>query len=346
MTILSLIAVSCSDSLPEQPHKELNSVYYWKTVFHPDSAERDFIRRHDIGRIYLRMFDVSEDHSATAIEDRTYPNASVRINDADYCYLKDSLADKEFVPVVYITIEALKAMKGNEGTLAENIVTRTRNMCEYNGLPNVNEIQLDCDWTTSTEKSFFSLCDSVKQYIIELGLKWRLSSTIRLHQLSGEVPPVDNGVLMVYNTGSYNDPDARNSIMDVKDVKPYLRHLGNYRLHLDVAYPAYSWQLLFRKRKFIGLMNGLNLADTARFSRRGENIYVAKQNIPYNSRMILAGDMVRQETPEYEDISEVKRLIDEALSGKGQSRILYHLDSDNLSKFTDDEIDRILSTAD
>lgn len=93
-------------------------------------------------------------------------------------------------------------------------------------------------------------------------------------------------------------------------------------------------------------MNGLNLADTARFSRRGENIYVAKQNIPYNSRMILAGDMVRQETPEYEDISEVKRLIDEALSGKGQSRILYHLDSDNLSKFTDDEIDRILSTAD
>lgn len=346
MMILSLMIASCSESLPKQIHKELNSMYYWKTVFHLDSAEIAFIQKHDIKRIYLRMFDVSEDTYATRINDKTYPNASVRIATHDYYFLKDSLNDMEFVPVVFITLEALKAMKGNEGLLATNIVTRVRNMCEYNELPNVNELQLDCDWTTSTENSFFNLCDSVKYYISNLGLPWRLSSTIRLHQLSRKTPPVDNGVLMVYNTGSYNDPDVKNSIMDIKDIEPYLKHLSRYALHLDIAYPTYSWQLLFRKRQFIGLLNGLNLADTTRFSKRGENFYRARQDIPFNDRLILEGDIVRQETSEYDDISIIKKRIEKILFNKRHSNILYHLDSKNLSKYTDNEIDHIISTAD
>ena len=236
-------------------------------------------------------------------------------------------------------------MKGHEGTLARNIVTRVRNMCEYNGIPNVAELQLDCDWTQSTEKSYFALCDSVKFSIADLQLPWRLSSTIRLHQLSGNVPPVDNGVLMVYNTGSFNDPDAANSIIAAKDVEPYLRHLPDYQLHLDVAYPAYSWQLLFRKRQFIGLLNGLNLTDTTQFSPRGGNVYIANRDIPYNDRLILKGDMVREETSEYEDISKVKRMIDTKLLRRKHSNILYHLDSKNLSKYSDNEINEIYSVS-
>lgn len=345
MAILLMIVASCSGTLPPQVHKELNSVYYWKTVFHLDSADIVFIKKHDIGRIYLRMFDVSEDTYAFAIDEKTVPNASVRIDYPDDYLLEESLSDTEFVPVVYVTQNALKAMKGHEGVLARNIVTRVRNMCEYNGIPNVSELQLDCDWTKSTEKSYFALCESVKLSIANLQLPWRLSSTIRLHQLSSDVPPVDNGVLMVYNTGSFNDPDAANSIIDAKDVEPYLKHLSNYPLHLDVAYPTYSWQLLFRKRQFIGLLNGLNLTDTTQFSSRGGNVFVAKRDIPYNDRLILKGDMVRQETSEFEDISNVKRMIDRKLSNREHSNILYHLDSKNLSKYSGDEIKKILSAS-
>lgn len=345
MAIFLMIVASCSGTQAPQGHRELNSVYYWKTVFHLDSADIAFIKKHDIERIYLRMFDVSEDTYAHAKEEKTVPNASVRIDYPDNYLLKDSLGDKEFVPVVYITLNALKAMKGNEGILARNIVTRVRNMCEYHSIPNVYELQLDCDWTQSTEKSYFTLCDSVKHVAADLQLPWRLSSTIRLHQLSGSVPPVDNGVLMVYNTGSFNNPDAANSIIDANDVEPYLKHLPSYQLHLDVAYPTYSWQLLFRKRQFIGLLNGLNLTDTTQFSNRGRNVYVAKRDIPYNNRVILKGDMVRQETSDYEDISKVKRMIDRRLSGRDYSNILYHLDSENLSKYSDDEINKILSAS-
>ena len=343
MAILSMIVASCSETQPPQVHRELNSVYYWKTVFHLDSADIDFIKKHDIGRIYLRMFDVSEDTYAHAIDEKTVPNASVRIDYPENYLIEDSLGDKEFVPVVYVTLDALKAMKGHEGTLARNIVTRVRNMCEYHSIPNVCELQLDCDWTKSTEKSYFTLCDSVKQGIADLQLPWRLSSTIRLHQLSSNVPPVDNGVLMVYNTGSFNAPDAANSSIAAKDVEPYLKHLSDYQLHLDVAYPAYSWQLLFRRRQFVGLLNGLNLTDTTQFSFRGRNDYVAKRDIPYNDRLILKGDMVRQEISEYEDISKVKRMIDTKLSNREHSNILYHLDSNNLSKYSDNEVNEIFS---
>ncbi len=346
LTILLAIASSCTPSgkLTQADGKGENSVYYWKTIFCLDSANRSFIERHHIKRVYLRMFDVSKDEYALEVSDGAIPNASVRINESDYYLLKDSLNGMEFIPVVYIELDALKAMSGHENTLASNIVTRVRNMCQYNGLPNVRELQMDCDWTASTEESFFKLCDSVKQNIDSLRLSWHLSSTIRLHQLSRKIPPVDKGVLMVYNTGTFSNPDAANSILDARDVKPYLKHLPAYPLHLDVAYPTYSWQLLFRKRQFIGLLNGMKLSDSTLFTRKSANVYVARRDIPHNNRLIRTGDTVREETSDYEEIAKVKDLIEKSLRGRHHLNILYHLDSKNLSNYTPDEIDNILSS--
>lgn len=332
-------AVPAVTSLEDE---ERNSVYYWKTVFHLDSADHAFLRRHHINRMYLRMFDVTRDPYDESDNGRTVPNASVRVRNADYWEIRDSLGGMEFVPVVYITLDALKSMNRREGVLASNIVTRVRNMCEYNGLPNVGELQLDCDWTPKTENSFFILCDSVRRCIDRLGLPWSLSSTIRLHQLSRQAPPVDNGVLMVYNTGNFSDPDAANSIIDIKDVKPYLKHLPGYKLHLDVAYPTYSWQLLFHKRQFAGLMSGVNLADTSLFARRGDNVYAALRDVPYGDRIIRQGDMVREEISAFDDIIAVKSEIERKMRNRPHTNILYHLDNKNLSKYKPHEIDSIL----
>ncbi|MDE6384039.1 MAG: hypothetical protein K2K79_06810 [Paramuribaculum sp.] len=324
-------------------HEEMNSVYYWKTVFSPDSIDLAFLASHNIGRIYLRMFDVAQEPYAYHPEDATYPNASVQIDDATVALFADTLASTEFVPVVYITLEALKAMSDNEGMLANNIVSRVSNMCSYYRIPNVAELQIDCDWTSSTQQSYFRLCDSVKSVIAGKQLPWCLSSTIRLHQLSGQVPPVDRGVLMVYNTGSFNDPDTNNSIIDVRDVEPYLKHLADYPIHLDVAYPTYNWQLLFRQRQFVGLLNGLDLTDTTRFSYRHTNRYIATDEIQYNDIIIWPGDMIRSEVADYTDIIRVKEMIDRRLADKPHSNILYHLDTSNLSNYTPDEISNILS---
>ena len=340
---LLLLISSCCRSPLSPAHSEKNSVYYWKTVLDLDSTSLKFIDNHNIGRMYLRMFDVVEDLGGTP-ESMTAPNASVKVNWKEYYLFQDSLKDMEVVPVVYITLDALKRMRGYEGVLANNIVSRIKNMCSYNGLPNVAELQLDCDWTVSTETSFFKLCDSVKMIISDMGLPWRLSSTIRLHQLAREAPPVDNGVLMVYNTGSFDNPDAVNSILDVEDVKPYLKRLPAYPLHLDVAYPTYSWQLLFHKRKFCGLLNGLELNDSTTFRRIGQTQFIALKDIPYRETIIRKGDIIRHEISSSEEILKVKAMIETKLSGKPHSNILYHLDTDNLSNYTDNEINNMLST--
>lgn len=345
--LLMLLFASCSKcENPTAPlHVEKNSVYFWKTVFRPDSTDISFLKAHDIGRIYVRMFDVSYDSEAGLPDEKAYPNASVKFREPEFSELCDSLPDMEFVPVVYITLEALRAMYGHEDVLAANIVTRVRNMCEYNGVPSVREMQLDCDWTSSTESSFFSLCEAVRQTIAELELPWQLSSTIRLHQLSRQAPPVDHGVLMVYNTGNFNDPDAQNSIISLDDVKPYMKHLPGYPLHLDVAYPTYSWQLLFRRRQFVGMIRELNLTDTTKFVSKEPNLYEAVRDIPFNDRIIHKGDIIREETSSFQSIADVKEMIEKRLSGRSHSNIIYHFDSDNLSKYSSDEIDYILSVA-
>lgn len=330
----------------EPSHPETNSVYYWKTVLNLDSPNVKFLRDHNIGRIYMRMFDVVEDTYAGLPKDAAIPNATIRINADNFIMLRDSLADIEVVPVVYIALDALRRMTGNEGVLANNITTRVRNMVQYNELPNVSELQLDCDWTPSTEESYFRLCDSVKSCLGSLDLQWDLSSTIRLHQLSKKIPHVDRGVLMVYNTGSFNNPDTKNSIIDPADVEPYLKHLGKYQLHLDVAYPTYSWQLLFHKRNFKGLVSNVDVSDTTKFLRKDESQYVAKRDIPYNNMIIREGDIIRTESSQYKDIIKVKSQIDRRLSDKPHSNIIYHLDSTNLSNYNSNEIQSILSVTD
>lgn len=342
--LMTILLVACAHLDPQPIHEEKNAVYYWKTSFHLDQENRSFMEDHQVGRIYLRMFDVTSEQYAYSAEEKTVPNATVRIGEEDYRLLKDSLASMEFVPVVYITLDALKKMKGEESLLASLIVTRVSNMVQYNELPHVEELQLDCDWTASTESSFFQLCQAVKQCMADMQLPWRLSSTIRLHQLAGQVPPVDCGVLMLYNTGSFNDPDEPNSIIRLKHVEPYLKHLSSYPLHLDVAYPTYSWQLLFhRERQFIGLIQGLDLSDTTRFCHEKGNIYRARKDIPYHTSIIRMGSRIREEQSSYDEVAAVKRQVEIQLAGRNYSTILYHLDSHNLSNYSFDEIQSLYS---
>ena len=109
-------------------------------------------------------------------------------------------------------------------------------MNETNDIPNVREIQIDCDYTSKSRKRYYA-------FLEEVGRLWnaRLSTTIRLHQLSMPAPPVDYGALMVYNTGDPRKSEERNPILDYRDVAPYLNRLDSYPLPLATAYPVFRW---------------------------------------------------------------------------------------------------------
>ena len=129
------------------PDEHSRAIYHWRTTFAPDSAEIAFVRRHDIRRIYLRMFDVATEHTPETGHDEAVPIATTRFTAA----IPDGV---EIVPTVYITLEALRAMRGRETQYAELIVERLRAMASYNGCGAIREMQFDCDWTSTTRESY------------------------------------------------------------------------------------------------------------------------------------------------------------------------------------------------
>ena len=222
--LLCLLMAGCSE---RQELTEGNAVYFWRTDLRLDSTEWTFLQRYHINKVYCRYFDVVIDEEGAEPK----PNATIGFSST----LPDSI---ELIPTIYITEDCMH--QAHQG-LAEKIVKRIRQMNETNDIKHISEIQIDCDYTLKSRKNYYEFLKEVKQ-------AWgqTLSTTIRLHQLSMEAPPVDYGVLMIYNTGDPRKWEERNPILDIRDVQPYLKRLDSYPLPLAAAYPVYQWVRMIR----------------------------------------------------------------------------------------------------
>ena len=223
--MLCLLTAGCNKQKDITELEEGNAVYYWRTDLRLDSVERAFIKQYQIKRIYCRYFDVVMNDDASEPK----PNATITFSDT----LPDSI---EIVPTVYITEDC---MHKRYPDLAKKIVSRILQMNETNDIRNVREIQIDCDYTSKSRKTYYDFLKEVQTQLSTVHCQ--LSTTIRLHQLSMEAPPVDYGALMIYNTGDPNKWEERNPILDMRDVFPYLKHLDKYPLPLAAAYPVFHW---------------------------------------------------------------------------------------------------------
>lgn len=224
--LLGLLMISCGKQRYQDESLELsNGVYYWRTDLHLDSTERAFLKQHHINKVYCRYFDVVMSDDGTEPK----PNATIAFTDT-------LPAGIELIPTVYITEDC---MHKPHKDLAEKLVKRIMQMNETNHIGNVHEIQIDCDYTSKSRATYYQFLEQVRHHLSPTS--YHLSTTIRLHQLSMPVPPVDYGVLMVYNTGDPRKWQERNPILDYRDVYPYLNKLAQYQLPLAAAYPVYQW---------------------------------------------------------------------------------------------------------
>lgn len=322
-------------------HNDGNGIYYWRTTLSLNDAERKFLKKHNVTRMYIKFFDVGEDFGAS--DARIIPKATIQF--------KDSLPTEiEIVPTIYITTSAMEAMQLKEEEYAEKIFRRIHAICRRNGIE-FKELQLDCDWTKSTRKYFFKLCEEVKQC---MDSTQTLSSTIRLHQLTQSPPPVDKGVLMVYNTGNLMKMTTANSIFSRRDIEPYLmdNRLENYALPLDVAYPAYGWSVMFHPGKdkfyFNRIMRQTDFSSYSGLKQIDKNMFEATEDINLNPENdtwngVYKGCRIRLERPTAREILEIKGMIEKRLKDKSHRNILYHLDESQLSHYSDNEIDKIYS---
>lgn len=286
-----------------------NAIYHWKGVFNPSAEDYAFMQHHNIGRLYIRFFDIAAEYDSVNQRMEAVPIATTRF-EANVPY------GVEVIPVTYITLDGLKQMTDNECYYAAIIVERMLAMASYNELGEVKEIQLDCDWTESTRSTFFTLCEYMKDECHERDVK--LSVTVRLHQLREEAPMADRGVLMLYNTGNLRDPKTENSILNLSDVEPYIKHC-NYPIPLDYAYPTYGWGVVFNEGRFSHLVTD------------------------YEGVTLGQDETMRVERTSVDEILLVKARVEKAFGKPYQSNIIYHLDSKQLNNYTDDEINEIFA---
>lgn len=224
--LLAILFTGCSrQQSQDESLEQSNGVYYWRTDLHLDSTERAFLKQHHINKVYCRYFDVVMSDDGTEPK----PNATIAFTDT-------LPAGIELIPTVYITEDC---MHKPHKDLAEKLVKRIMQMNETNHIGNVHEIQIDCDYTSKSRATYYQFLETIKSQLSTI--HYQLSTTIRLHQLSMPVPPVDYGVLMVYNTGDPRKWQERNPILDYRDVYPYLNKLAQYQLPLAAAYPVYQW---------------------------------------------------------------------------------------------------------
>ena len=280
-------------------------IYHWKTSSNPTNWEKQWMKDHEVGRLYIKLFDVDAGQKHSFPDWKMVPVATTQF--------KQKLPDDvEIVPVVYITTDAIHALVdvddyySSTSTYANLIVKRIDDMMKENWNGTLREVQLDCDWTASTRDAYYKLCKEVKKCMDK---DWLLSSTIRLHQLQQAPPPVDYGVLMVYNTGDATKIDVEKPILDINDVTPYLKHLKSYDLKMVSAYPIYKWDIVFRNGKFVDIMH-----------EEGE--------VP-----MLETDTIVSREPTLQDILECKKAVGKSKPDCLNEIILFDLNNYNINRY-------------
>lgn len=298
ITAMLICLLACSR---EQRGPNLHSAYYWSTTFRLDSSQRQFMARHGVKRLYVRYFDV------VSKSGEPQPNATVR-------FAQQPPREVEVVPTVFVMPNCLG---GDVADLAGKVVKRIVQISDQNGIGNVSEIQIDCDWTVSTQRAFFAFMSSVRSEASKRHLG--TSVTIRLHQLSQTPPPADRGVLMLYNTGDVSNIECHKPILDIADVRPYLGRLDHYKLPLAAAYPTFRLDVLFRKGEFVGIVH-------------------SKDEYP-----ILPTDSIAVRQPSLTDILTVKRAVAHECASVNSEIIIYDISSPSYKHFNTKDYEEIFS---
>lgn len=341
---LPLILLSCSNSSKNSSPDALdiasgNGVYYWKTRFCLNDYESAFLKKYEISRIYVKMFDIALQNDSPNDTLALIPIATTRFE-------SPIPLDLEIVPTVYITYEALSHLKSKGREYVESytrrILTRIDAMASFHEIKNIKEVQFDCDWTSNTAGAYYQMCNHAKKTLNRDGK--RFSITLRLHQMDRPsycFPEADRGVLMLYNTGSFKNPQSTNSILSYNDAEPYIRrHEAPYPI--DYAFPTYSWNLLFRNNEFKCIARDINLKDSTLFQKSDYNRFTIQKDTLISGLQLKIGDVIRHEESEFKEIERVKSDLSRRHNMKNSRHIIYHLDSTNISKYSDDEIKYIL----
>jgi len=311
--VILLLFLYCSHNPSPNHIQQTRAVYYWKTRVNWSTHESGIVRSLGIGKIYVRMFDIIWDDTKQIVR----PDMPVEQIEL----LPDDIT---IVPVVYITLEALRHMADTGlSAHASGIITTVMSLMHpatnqsINGIQqSYSELQIDCDWTVSTRDRYFTLLQKIKQQ----NSGCIVSSTIRLHQIkyavSTGIPPVDRGMLMVYNMGHPKYSSVANSIFDFDLVESYTQTLATYPLPLDRALPMFSWAVLYKQGKYKRLIRNIDdavIKANDHFKKTGKHRYRAIRACSIGDATLERGDELRIDKVNDNELMSACKLLNKRL---------------------------------
>lgn len=328
--------------------RQVDKAYYFWRSESATGAERYFLKQENIRKLYVRILDVDWNGVQGPIPVNTGYMESIN-NDLK---VYDSFP-VQIVPVVFITNKTFEHIDTNElGQLAKRIARRClpswdsvdiryekNHLFEYRGGPvRPKEIQIDCDWTVKTAPAYFSFLKQLKQLLPADSIK--LSATVRLHQYKYPqktgVPPVDRGMLMVYNISDPKQYTRNNSIFEESKARPYFNHAKTYPLPLDMALPAWSWCIVFRNRQFYQIENSLaekDLKAQSFLQPAGDHFYRVTADTVYHDLFLRPGDEIKAEGIDEKALQQAAALAKKAVNTDHFTVTLFELSEKELKQY-------------
>lgn len=335
---------------PFQPKNTspIKAFYYWKNYdgFWYDSETLDTLQ---VRKLYVKYFEVDYDPDLGPIP---VSKTELTISRTEWDYEKDkevlsSNARLNIVPTVFILNSVFKEPGLKTREMAKDILFLISKKHQENmqGFSSPKEIQIDCDWTESTKKVYMRFLRELKQ---EMKKKQslentQLSATLRLYAYKFPdrmgVLPVDRAMLMCYNLLTPRESGNRNSILDIQELKKYLEGADDYPVALDVALPTYSNVQVFQNKQFKSLFYKEDSTFLSYLKPLNPPFYLINKDTLVDEVYLRKGDHLKVERVSAKQIREAIDVINREVDFEDRPTMaLFHLDSDELRKYTHEEL--------
>lgn len=306
---------------------------YWKTGWDKSPAVENYLTALPAERLWVRLFDVD-------LSPETGQAAPAGIWSGPLPPVDAQILE----PVVFITVRCLEP---EAGTDTKDLAGKIWQLASKAFSGKLHSLWVDCDWTPSTQAAYFDLLRHLRA-TLPAGV--RLGSTLRLHQWAFPkatgIPPVDEVLLMAYNTGEVTDSNTTNSIIDPLTLDRWIPS-GDYPLPLSLALPTWSWGVVFREGRWWQLLQPLDkhqVADTSRFQELPGKAHrvVVKKGTFLLGHYLYPGDLIRIESVKPRDLYVTAAWFRKHLKTPPQSVAFYHLHPEQTQKYPIDTLRDIL----
>ncbi len=337
--LLFLLFAACT--APAPPRKVVTPAFYiWKTVFTPGQWEVETLQQWHCQRLYVKYGDIDWKKDKGAIP--------VSITTAHFDSLPENIG---IVPVFFIVNRVFTQITDTAATtLAQRMVQKIREITPPER--DIPEIQIDCDWTSGTRDRYFYFLNQFRSALDSLTGRPKpvLSATIRLHQVKYRektgVPPVDRGLLMLYNFDNPTNTAIKNSILDIETARSYLgSSTPVYPIPLDAALPLFGWGLHFRGGDFQGFLRDFRSEDAGKatfLTRVEQNIFRVNTDTSCMDTYFRRGDWVRIEEATSGELLQVWNMAKPVIPNDTCHLLFFDLNTQNLRHYQHEDLVKLL----